>query len=205
MLIVEEVMTKNPITCDHEAPLKDVALLMQENRVGSVVVLRDGKVVGLVTDRMLACDGLANGADGDTPVNECMVHDPALLHKDDNIFTAVDTLRGAGPARRVPVVNTYDELEGIVSIGDIATVTDRLLKAVMLDETQDATETARVQTGAKRFGKVMRAPTKLHELPPDEETHTTTGPTPVGEGPDKRGGVPNQRRTRPGSSAADTR
>lgn len=201
MLTVEEIMTKNPITCDFETPIQDVARLMRDNRVGSVVVLRDGKVAGMVTDRMITCDGLGAGKDGETPVNECMTEDTARLHKEDNVFAAVDTLRSAGVVRRAPVVNSYDELEGVVSIGDIATVTKRLVDAIMLDETHDATDRTRVRTGAKRLGPILRTPTKLHKLPPDEETHVTKEPTEVGT-PPKTGRVPNRERMTPERSSA---
>jgi len=47
---VKEIMKKNVITADPDLSLADVAKIMTNNRVGSVIVLRNNKPVGIVTD-----------------------------------------------------------------------------------------------------------------------------------------------------------
>jgi len=46
---VADVMTKNVVTADERTPLADIATLMQRHRVKRVPILRDGKVVGIVS------------------------------------------------------------------------------------------------------------------------------------------------------------
>jgi acetoin utilization protein AcuB len=44
-----EAMTAAPVTCDPEAPVSHVAGLMLEHKIDSIPVVRDGRLVGLVT------------------------------------------------------------------------------------------------------------------------------------------------------------
>lgn len=177
---VEHFMTKNPVAVDVSDPVEKVARQMRDKGVGSVVVLRNGKVAGIVTDRMLATQVLAEGMGTETPVEQVMHDSPARLSLDDNIFSVVDTMRSANVARRVPVVNANDELVGIVSISDIAVIAKDLMEGVFLEETHHALQETKILTGAKRIVKDMRRPTKTDRLPPEQETRPTTAPTPPG-------------------------
>ena len=54
MTHVRDIMVRNVITIDHNKTVKDVALLMTEKQVSSLVVIKDGNPIGLVTERDLA-------------------------------------------------------------------------------------------------------------------------------------------------------
>jgi CBS domain-containing protein len=199
---VESFMTKNPVAVDISTPLVDAAAQMRDKGVGCVVVLRDRKVVGLVTDRMITVQGLAEGLGPDTPVEEVMLADPARLGPDDNIFHAIDAMRGANVARRILVVDAYDELLGVVSISDIAVIAKDLIDAIMLEETHHALAEARVLTGGKRLVKVIRRPTREPTF--EQETAPVTEPTAEGL-PTKGGNVPAGPRRSRGKSSAGVR
>ena len=47
---VKEVMTKEVITTTEDTPLEEVARLMVDNQIGSLPVMRDGLVVGIITE-----------------------------------------------------------------------------------------------------------------------------------------------------------
>jgi CBS domain-containing protein len=202
---VEHFMTKNPVACDARESLRGVAQLMRDKGVGSIVVLRSGKVAGLVTDRQLGLS-LADGIPAETTVDQVMTENPACLTLEDNVFSAVYTLRSAGVVRRVPVVNANRELLGVVSISDIAVIARDLVDAVLLDETHTALNEARILTGAKRVVDEMRRPTKMDRLPRDQDIRPVTAPTP--SGPSRSGGagdVPRQRANPPPTGQAEPR
>lgn len=184
---VESFMTKDPVTIETGTTLESAGGQMRDKGVGCLVVLRDGKVAGLVTDRLLATHGFGGKRSGDTAVEDIMIEHPACLEPGDNIFHAVDAMRGANVARRLPVVNGYNELVGIVSISDVAVIAKDLLDAVMLEETHHSLDEARVLTGGKRMVKKIRRPTR--KIPLRQETHVTREPTPEGL-PTKRGNAP---------------
>ena len=54
MTNVRDIMIRNVITIDHNKTAKDVALLMSEKQVSSLVVIKDGNPIGLVTERDLS-------------------------------------------------------------------------------------------------------------------------------------------------------
>ena len=169
-------MTKDPVACDANEPVENVARLMRDKGVGCVIVLRNKKVVGIVTDRMLATSVIADGLGADTAVEEVMHQDPACVNLDDNVFAIIDTMRSAGVVRRVPVVNELEQLVGIVSISDIAVIAKDLTDAMFLETTHNAMQEAKVLTGAKRIVKDIRRPTNLDRLPPDQPTRPVTEP-----------------------------
>ena len=46
---VEDIMTKNPITIEHDASILEVTRLMSENNFRRLLVVKNGKLVGVVT------------------------------------------------------------------------------------------------------------------------------------------------------------
>lgn len=174
---VEHFMTKDPVACSVNDPVEVVARLMRDKGIGYVVCLRDGRIAGCVTDRQLAIGVLAEGLPSDTPVEDVMTTDPATVTLDDNVFSVVDTLRSAGVVRRVPVVDENGRLVGVVSISDVAVMAKDLIDAVLLEETHNSMDEAKVLTGAKRVVKEIRRPTKTDRLPPGQPTRPVTEPT----------------------------
>ena len=49
-ITVEQVMTREVITIDEKAPLEEAARVMVDRKVGALPVMRDGKLVGLITE-----------------------------------------------------------------------------------------------------------------------------------------------------------
>ncbi|NIM95740.1 MAG: CBS domain-containing protein [Anaerolineales bacterium] len=49
-LHISEVMSSPPITIDEDAPLEDAARVMVEKKIGCLPVMRDGDLVGLITE-----------------------------------------------------------------------------------------------------------------------------------------------------------
>src|SRR5690348_5125945 len=54
MGLVRDIMVRTVITIEHNKTAKDVALLFAEKGISSLVVVQDGKPIGLVTERDLA-------------------------------------------------------------------------------------------------------------------------------------------------------
>jgi acetoin utilization protein AcuB len=49
-ILVGEVMTRKVITVTEDTPIEEAAYLMSENKIGGLPVVRDGDVVGLITE-----------------------------------------------------------------------------------------------------------------------------------------------------------
>jgi len=62
-MLLRDVMTAEVVTAAPDRPVREIAELMRERNVGSVVIVADGVPVGFVTDRDLALSVIADGRD----------------------------------------------------------------------------------------------------------------------------------------------
>lgn len=117
---IREVMTRSVVTAPADAPVREVAELMRERSVGSVVLVAAGgeAVVGLVTDRDLTVGVLADGRDPAEAVSEHASAPVIAVGPADGVQAAADLMVEHG-IRRVPVLEG-DALIGIVTLDDLA-------------------------------------------------------------------------------------
>ncbi|MFU8776632.1 MAG: DUF294 nucleotidyltransferase-like domain-containing protein [Roseovarius sp.] len=78
-LQVSDLMTATPITCGPDASVRDVARLMRDNMISSVVVMEGARLTGIITVRDLANKVLAEGLGGDINVAQVMTPDPVTI------------------------------------------------------------------------------------------------------------------------------
>jgi CBS domain-containing protein len=117
---IRDVMTPNPECVSEKDSLRDVARIMKDQDTGVVPVVDGKRIIGLITDRDIVIRGLAEGKNLDTArVNELMTKSVRTVREDASVNDVLNTM-GNAEIRRVPVVNSRDELVGIVSLGDIA-------------------------------------------------------------------------------------
>jgi CBS domain-containing protein len=117
---VRDVMTPSPASCPPDATLAEVASAMQENCCGALpVVGRDGRVVGIVTDRDICMvTALANVMASSVTAEEAMARKVETCRPEDGLLSALRHMEGAG-VRRLPVVDASVHLVGMVSVDDI--------------------------------------------------------------------------------------
>ena len=116
---VRDVMTKNVVTLPRTAPLRDAARRMKEADIGDVIVMDDGTMCGMVTDRDIVVRAIAEGKDPDSAqLEEICSHEIVTVGPDDPVDQALQLMRQRA-VRRLPVVEG-DKPIGIISIGDVA-------------------------------------------------------------------------------------
>jgi CBS domain-containing protein len=115
---ISDVMTGTVVTAGSEASVREVAELMRERNVGSVVLVGgDGAPVGIVTDRDLVVGALADGRD---PADHAADHGSAPVvtgRLDMDVREAAD-LMVRHAIRRLPILDG-DRLTGIVTLDDL--------------------------------------------------------------------------------------
>ena len=114
-----EIMTTSVKTATREMPLRDVAVMMRDGDMGSIPVVENGKLIGIVTDRDIVVRSLADGRNSDSPVGEAMTTEIFSVRPDDFVFEAI-RLMGDKQVRRIPVVDSEGSLAGIIAMADIA-------------------------------------------------------------------------------------
>ncbi len=110
---VSEVVSAPP-----DATVSEVAKLMAEKNVGSVVIVEQGKPKGIVTDRDLALRVLAEGRDTSVRISEVMTENVATLNHNLGLFEALESMKEKG-VRRYPIVDDDGKLVGIICLDDI--------------------------------------------------------------------------------------
>lgn len=114
-----EIMTRNVKTAGREMTLKEVAALMRDGDMGSLPVVENGRLVGIVTDRDIVVRAIAEGRDAETRIGDVMTAEVFSAKEDDFVFEAIRQM-GDKQVRRIPVINDSGELVGIISMADIA-------------------------------------------------------------------------------------
>lgn len=115
---VSEIMAKGLCTADAASTLSDAATLMGEHGVGSVLILDDGHLVGIVTERDIV-RALSSAHDAPvSPVTEWMTKEPVTVAPDVDVKIALRTMIDGG-FRHLPVVEG-DRPVGMLSIRDVA-------------------------------------------------------------------------------------
>src|SRR2546429_8648536 len=101
---VSEIMTREPATIGPDATLGEAATLMKQQDCGSIPVVENGRLVGIVTDRDIVIRAIAAGKDPKkTRAAEVMSADPIAVAPDDDVNVAEREMRERQGRRRPPV------------------------------------------------------------------------------------------------------
>jgi CBS domain-containing protein len=135
-----EAARKQPATIGPEHTIAEAAEAMDRLAVGALVVCeRDGRPVGIVTDRDLVVRALARRLTHDARVDAVMSTDLITLAPDADLRDALRVFE-AHPVRRLPLV-AEDRLAGMVTMDDL-----------VVDFTADLSRLVRPITGQVLFG-----------------------------------------------------
>ena len=121
-------MTKDLIFSHPTDTVDDVAKLMKKEDIGPVLIVEKGdqgkRLVGIVTDRDLAIKVVGEGRDPKkTKVKDVMTTKVVTCRADDDVQNAMNAM-AQHQLRRIPVVDEYGMLVGIISQADVATRVD---------------------------------------------------------------------------------
>jgi signal-transduction protein with cAMP-binding, CBS, and nucleotidyltransferase domain len=128
-MLVQDLMTTTVVTIPPEASIDDAARQMAGLGVGSLVVVDDDSVVGIVTDRDLVVRGLARGEPPGTSVDRVMSSRLVTLSPLDDVGAAYRTF-AAHKVRRLPVVVDGFPV-GIIALDDLLLAISRQLSELV--------------------------------------------------------------------------
>jgi CBS domain-containing protein len=148
---VGSICKKDAVSVRPSDELVAAARLMREKHIGYLVVtepdLRDGaeRPVGVLTDRDIVVSVVAREVDPRSlRVADVMTPEPLLVSDHESTAWALLQMRRIG-VRRLPVVGTYGQLVGVLSLDDVLDV--------LADELQDVAGSIR---NGRRLEGVLR-------------------------------------------------
>ena len=123
---VSQIVKRNVATCHPDESLESTAGRMWEGDIGCLpVVSSDGTVIGMITDRDISMAAYTQGRLlRDIPVSVAMSKEVFCCAPTDSLIQAEETMR-ARRVRRLPVVDGDGQLQGIVSLNDLAREAER--------------------------------------------------------------------------------
>lgn len=130
-----ELMVANPVCCTPEDTIEEAAELMAAHHCGVIPVvgsLLGKRLVGIITDRDVTCRAVALSLDpANTPVGACMTEPVVTVGPESTLETVCELMADRG-YRRIPVVNSFGQCEGIISQVDILRCGPALVSADQL-------------------------------------------------------------------------
>lgn len=120
-MFVKEIMSDKVVWVTPDYPIAKVARRMRDFDLGCLPVRKDadGKLMGMVTDRDIACRCVAEGLDPhETTVGDIMSTGAACCF-DDQEITEAARLMGSKKVHRLPVMNHDKEVVGMLSLSDL--------------------------------------------------------------------------------------
>lgn len=112
-------MTKNPVKVEIMTSIKDVAKLMRDKSVSSVIIVKNERPIGIVTERDLVRRVIASGKDPDHITAFDICSKPVVAVPDiSEIDDAIDLMK-KNRIRRVVVVDSNDRAVGVLTTDDL--------------------------------------------------------------------------------------
>jgi CBS domain-containing protein len=117
----QDLMTTEPACCTPSTTVHEAAQLMRDYDCGCIPIVEEEsmRLLGVVTDRDVACRCVAEGKSPDTPVRDIMTRHPQAVHPEDDI-AAVEQIMIEAQVRRVPVVDDRECCVGMIAQADLA-------------------------------------------------------------------------------------
>lgn len=122
---ISEVMTEGVVSAEADASIGDVAALMRDRNVGSVIIMDGERPIAMITDRDIA---LVVGADGVDRSKRVKPYAAQPLVTGDTGMSVEEAAAHMvqNRVRRLPILDGDGGLAGIVTLDDLAVRTGDL-------------------------------------------------------------------------------
>lgn len=116
---IQEAMTPNPTSVSPDTTAGEAAQMMKAENIGSLPIVEDDRLIGVITDRDIAIRIVAEGRDTDTTVGEIASKDVVTVDPEQSLEEAA-RLMAEHQVRRLPVVEEDGRVIGILAQADVA-------------------------------------------------------------------------------------
>ena len=113
-----DIQSKDLIIVDENTSIWEVAKIMKENDIGFIPVSCQNKIIGVITDRDIVCNAIANKSELNKPIKDYFTKKVISVTENDNVSKILNTMR-KNKVKRVLVQNNNKKLTGIISFSDI--------------------------------------------------------------------------------------
>ncbi len=116
---VKTIKVRKPIVVNVGKTVKNAVELMQQKLLGCVLVVKEGKLAGILTERDVLMKSVGSGKDmAKVKVEEIMTPDPETFQPVDSVAYVLNAM-SVGGYRHVPIVDEQNHPLAVVSSKDI--------------------------------------------------------------------------------------
>lgn len=126
-LKVEDVMIKDVISVDANSTVKNAAKIMNRFEIGSLIVVKESKVIGIITERDLLKRVVAVARNPEKTTVEDIMSKPLIVVKPEMELEDAVRFMFKMKIKKLPVVKN-GKLLGLVSLTDIARFQPQMIK-----------------------------------------------------------------------------
>ncbi len=130
-ITIADVMTKSVISVDVSMTINGAAKMMEDTKVGAIIVMENNVPAGIVTDRDFTIKIGSHGFSITDSIKKIMTPTLFSINSDESIRTASDMMHKVG-VRKLPVIDN-DQVVGIITATDIV----NLLAVCVEDDMRD--------------------------------------------------------------------
>jgi len=118
-MFIKDIMTSDIVTVDANQSIRQAGTIYKEKKVGSLLVIENNDIIGLVTERDFIERAICLDKDmNSTKIKEIMTEDVKTIDVNERVEKAIEMFKKFN-IKKLPVTNN-DTLVGIVTITDIA-------------------------------------------------------------------------------------
>jgi CBS domain-containing protein len=118
-LPVKHLKLRKPVTLEGVQTLQEAITFMQLKQFGCVLITKNEKLAGILTERDIIARALAEGKNPErTQINEIMTPNPESVQPDDSIAYVMNAMH-VGGYRHVPVVDEQNVPLAVISVKDV--------------------------------------------------------------------------------------
>jgi len=116
-ITVKDIMSKSVVSVDSSVNVNEAAKMMEDAKVGAVIVMENNTPIGIVTDRDFAVKIVAHAYQITTPIKQIMSSPLIATSPDETILMAADLMHTRN-IRKLPVIDN-DQVVGIITSTDL--------------------------------------------------------------------------------------
>jgi len=116
-ITIANVMTKSVISVDAAITVNEAAKMMEDAKVGAVIVMENNLPVGIVTDRDFSVKVVSHAYQITAPVKQIMSSPLVSINSDETVRMAADLMHDRR-IRKIPVIDD-GKVVGIITATDI--------------------------------------------------------------------------------------
>ena len=119
-MTIGKVMTKSVISVDASMTINEAAKMMEDTKVGAVIVMENNTPVGIVTERDFVTKVAAEGRPLFTEISEIMSSPLITIDPEETVWEASETMKEK-LIHKLPVIEN-DKAIGIITTSDIVRI-----------------------------------------------------------------------------------